>query len=571
MPIAGHPEHEPAIGIETTTGPLGQGLANAVGMALAEKLLAAQFNQPGLPVVDHRTYVFVGDGCLMEGISHEACSLAGTLGLGKLTAVYDDNGISIDGDVRGWFRDDTPGRFEAYGWQVIRAVDGQSADAVAEAFRVAQADTERPTLICCKTVIGFGSPNRAGTKSAHGEALGVEEVAAARKQLGWNYPAFEIPAEYRAAWDQRAAGQKVQDEWTALYARYEAQHPEQARELARRLNGDLPADWLKLSANVAVQAAAIASAQATRQSSQFVLNLLGPSLGELVGGSADLTGSNNTFRKDSQAVLPHGAGGNYINYGVREFGMTAIMNGLYLHGGFRPYGGTFLTFSDYARNAVRMAALMRLGVILVYTHDSIGLGEDGPTHQPIEHVSSLRLMPQLSLWRPCDAAETAVAWIAAIERSDGPTALVLTRQALPPQPRDTAQAQAIHRGGYTLVDCAGQPEAIVIATGSEVSIAVEAAKALATQGRRIRVVSMPCVDAFDNQDAEWREAVLPASVTCRVAIEAGATGLWWRHVGSAGKVLGLDHFGASGKAPELFRQFGLTAENLQRTIVELLS
>ncbi|HEV7631347.1 MAG TPA: transketolase [Steroidobacteraceae bacterium] len=568
---AGHPEHEPAIGIETTTGPLGQGLANAVGMALAEKLLAAQFNQPGLPVVDHRTYVFVGDGCLMEGISHEACSLAGTLGLGKLTAVYDDNGISIDGDVRGWFRDDTPGRFEAYGWQVIRAVDGQSADAVAEAFRVAQADTERPTLICCKTVIGFGSPNRAGTKSAHGEALGVEEVAAARKQLGWNYPAFEIPAEYRAAWDQRAAGQKVQDEWTALYARYEAQHPEQARELARRLNGDLPADWLKLSANVAVQAAAIASAQATRQSSQFVLNLLGPSLGELVGGSADLTGSNNTFRKDSQAVLPHGAGGNYINYGVREFGMTAIMNGLYLHGGFRPYGGTFLTFSDYARNAVRMAALMRLGVILVYTHDSIGLGEDGPTHQPIEHVSSLRLMPQLSLWRPCDAAETAVAWIAAIERSDGPTALVLTRQALPPQPRDTAQAQAIHRGGYTLVDCAGQPEAIVIATGSEVSIAVEAAKALATQGRRIRVVSMPCVDAFDNQDAEWREAVLPASVTCRVAIEAGATGLWWRHVGSAGKVLGLDHFGASGKAPELFRQFGLTAENLQRTIVELLS
>ena len=568
---AGHPEHEPHLGIETTTGPLGQGIANAVGMALAEKLLAAHFNRDDVTVVDHRTWAFVGDGCLMEGISHEACSLAGTLGLGKLVVFFDDNGITIDGDVRGWCADDTPARFEAYGWQVVRAVDGHDADAIAAAIRTAQAQTAKPTLICCRTTIGRGAPNKQGSNKTHGEPLGAAEIAATREALGWPWPPFEIPQDIRAAWDCREAGTAAQLDWDSQFARYAATYPDLAVEFARRMRGDLPADWRDIVADLLQQASAVSAAQATRVSSQFALNIIGPRLGELVGGSADLTGSNNTFRKDSRAVTPDDATGNYVNYGVREFAMTAMMNGMALHGGFRPYAGTFLVFSDYARNAVRLAALMRQPVILVYTHDSHGLGEDGPTHQPVEHVSSLRLMPNLDVWRPCDTAETAAAWAVSVERQDGPSALVLTRQALPQQPRDAAQQAAMARGGYVLVDCQGVPEAIVIATGSEVALAVEAAAKLAEQGRRVRVVSMPCVELFDRQDAAWRESVLPAAVTRRVAIEAGSTGLWWRQVGMAGRVLGIDSFGASGKAAELFRHFGLTTENLQRTIVELLA
>jgi transketolase len=567
---AGHPDHEPHLGIETTTGPLGQGMANAVGMALAEKLLAAQFNRPGHDVVDHRTWVFLGDGCLMEGISHEVCSLAGTLKLNKLVAFFDDNGISIDGDVKGWCADDTPARFESYGWQVLRCVDGHDAAAIAAAIDKALA-SDRPTLICCRTVIGWGAPNKAGTKATHGEALGAEEVAAARAKLGWEAPAFEIPADIRAAWDQHDRGGSAQREWTQRLAAYGKAHPELARELSRRLSGALPADWEAIAHGALRAALAVNAPQATRQSSQVALNAIGPHLGELVGGSADLTGSNNTFRKDSKAVTPDDFSGNYINYGVREFGMTAIMNGLALHGGFRPYAGTFLVFSDYARNAVRMAALMRLGVILVYTHDSIGLGEDGPTHQPIEHVSSLRLMPNMSVWRPCDALESAVAWVCAVGRTNGPTSLALTRQALPQQPRTREQGINVTRGGYVLIEPAGAglPEAIVIATGSEVAIAATAVNALNGQGRRVRLVSMPSTDVFDAQDAVYRDSVLPAAVTRRVAIEAGATALWWKHVGSGGRVLGIDRFGASGKAADLYRHFGLTPEHLQHTVLEL--
>ena len=567
---AGHPEHEPALGIETTTGPLGQGIANAVGMALAEKMLAAQFNRPGFDVVDHRTWVFLGDGCLMEGISHEACSLAGTLKLGKLIAFFDDNGISIDGDVRQWCSDDTPDRFESYGWQVVRDVDGHDSGAVAGAIRIAWAETDRPTLICCKTVIGWGAPNKAGSKSTHGEALGVEEVAAARVKLGWTSPPFEIPAPIRAAWDQRERGAAAQRQWSQRFAGYEKAHPELAHEFARRMRGELPADWPAIAHRALDAALAVTVAQATRQSSQVALNAIGPSLGELVGGSADLTGSNNTFRRDSKAVTTTDASGNYINYGVREFGMTAIMNGLSLHGGFRPYAGTFLTFSDYARNAVRMAALMHQGVILVYTHDSIGLGEDGPTHQPVEHVSSLRLIPNLALWRPCDALETAVAWVVAVERNHGPTALVLTRQALPQQPRSREQGTNIARGGYVLIE-SGEPEAIVIATGSEVAIAADAVNALNAAGRRVRLVSMPSVDQFERQDAAYRQSVLPRAVTHRVAVEAGATSLWWKYVGSAGRVIGMDSFGASGKASDLFPHFGFTAEAVQKAVLESIN
>jgi transketolase len=566
---AGHPEHEPHLGIETTTGPLGQGIANAVGMALAEKLLAAQFNRPGHAVVDHRTWVFLGDGCLMEGISHEACSLAGTLKLGKLIAFFDDNGISIDGDVRGWCADDAPARFESYGWQVIRNVDGHDADAVRRAIEQAQRNDAQPTLICCKTVIGWGAPKKAGTKATHGEALGPDEVAGARVKLGWTAPPFEIPPAIGAAWDQRARGAQSQLAWQTSFASYAKAHPELAAELQRRQKGELPANW-----NTAWQAAldaalAVNAPQATRQSSQVALNALGPFLGELVGGSADLTGSNNTFRKDSKAVTADDAAGNYINYGVREFAMTAIMNGMALHGGFRPYAGTFLVFSDYARNAVRMAALMKLGITLVYTHDSIGLGEDGPTHQPIEHVSSLRLMPNVNTWRPCDALETTVAWVAAVARASGPTALALTRQALPQQPRTQEQGKNIARGGYTLIESQGAPEAIVIATGSEVPIAVTVVQALNASGKRVRLVSMPCTDVFDQQEAHYRDSVLPPTVTRRVAIEAGATALWWKYVGSHGRVLGIDQFGASGKASDLYRHFGLTPERLQQTVLEL--
>jgi len=567
---AGHPEREPHLGIETTTGPLGQGIANAVGMALAEKLLAAQFNRPGHEVVDHRTWVFLGDGCMMEGISHEACSLAGTLGLGKLVAFFDDNGISIDGDVKGWCADDVPARFEAYGWNVIRGVDGHDAAAVAAAIEAATSQTKRPTLICCRTVIGWGSPNKAGTKSTHGEALGADEVAATRAKLGWTSPPFEIPAPISAAWDQRERGAAAQQAWSTAFAAYGKAHPELAAELTRRLKNELPADFEAIAHRGLEAALAVAAPQATRQSSQAVLNAIGPALGELVGGSADLSGSNNTFRKDSKAVTPTDASGNYINYGVREFAMTAIMNGMALHGGFRPYAGTFLVFSDYARNAVRMAALMRLGIILVYTHDSIGLGEDGPTHQPIEHMASLRVMPGLSTWRPCDAVETAVAWAVAVGRASAPTALVLTRQALPQMPRTREQGIAIARGGYVLVEPAGSPEAIVIATGSEVAIAATAVNELNAQGRRVRLVSMPSTDTFDAQDAAYRESVLPAAVAPRVAIEAGATALWWKYVGCGGRVLGIDSFGASGKAADLYKHFGLTADNVRRAVLELI-
>jgi transketolase len=566
---AGHPEREPHLGIETTTGPLGQGIANAVGMALAEKLLAAEFNRPGHSVVDHRTWVFLGDGCLMEGISHEVCSLAGTLQLGKLIAFFDDNGISIDGNVKGWCADDTPARFESYGWKVVRSVDGHDAAAVAAAIDAALKSGDRPTLICCRTVIGWGAPNKAGTKATHGEALGADEVAATRAKIGWNAPAFEIPSAISVAWDQRSRGTAAQQSWSERFVAYEKAHPDAARELSRRMAGKLPADFEAIAHRGLQAALAVSAPQATRQSSQAVLNAIGPGLSELVGGSADLTGSNNTFRKDSKAVTPEDAQGNYINYGVREFGMTAIMNGMVLHGGFRPYAGTFLVFSDYARNAVRMAALMKLGVTLVYTHDSIGLGEDGPTHQPIEHLASLRAMPNLSLWRPADAVETSVAWAMAIGRQDGPTALVLTRQALPQQPRTREQGIAITRGGYTLIEPAGGPEAIVIATGSEVAIATSAVNALNAAGRRVRLVSMPSTDTFDRQAADYRESVLPAAVARRVAIEAGATQCWWKYVGSGGRVLGIDSFGASGKASDLFTHFGLTPDKLQQTVLEL--
>ncbi|MEZ5487745.1 MAG: transketolase [Steroidobacteraceae bacterium] len=568
---AGHPERDLDLGIETTTGPLGQGFANAVGMALAEKMLAAQFNRDDHRIVDHHTWVFLGDGCMMEGISHEAASLAGTLGLGKLICIYDDNGISIDGRVEGWMKDDTPKRFAAYGWQVIPNVDGHDAEAIGKALKRAKANRRQPTLICCKTTIGWGAPNKQGTKATHGEALGVEEVAATRAALGWPYEPFVIPDEIRAAWDQRERGARAERAWKRRFNRYRKVHPELAAEFERRMRGTLPATWPALREQAAAAATAVEAAQATRASSQVVLNAIGPGMPELVGGSADLTGSVNTFRKDSRAITAEDCSGNYVNYGVREFAMTAMMNGLALHGGFIPYAGTFLVFSDYARNAVRLAALMQQRVLLVYTHDSIGLGEDGPTHQPVEHLASLRAMPNLSLWRPCDAVETAAAWRAGVERDTGPTALVLTRQALPQQPRSPARELAIARGGYVLIDCHGTPEAIVIATGSEVAPAAEAVRSLNDAGRRLRLVSMPSVDIFEAQDAAWREAVLPAAITRRLAVEAGATQCWWRYVGSSGRVLGIDRFGASGKAADLFRHYGLTAANVIQAVEALLA
>ena len=569
---AGHPEHDPAIGIETTTGPLGQGIATAVGMALAEKLLSAEFNREGHDIVDHYTWVFLGDGCMMEGISHEAASLAGTLGLGKLICVYDDNGISIDGNVKGWMSDDTAKRFAAYGWQVIKDIDGHDAEAVSKALRKAKANRRQPTLICARTVIGKGAPNKQGSKSTHGEPLGAEEIAATRAALGWSHEPFVVPEDVRAAWDQRARGEKAEKSWKRRFNRYKREFPELAAEFTRRMKGDLPANWPTLRDAAMAAAAAVNAPQATRASSQIILNAIGSGMGELLGGSADLTGSVNTFRKDSKAITPEDASGNYVYYGVREFAMTAMMNGLALHGGFAPYAGTFLVFSDYARNAVRLAALMHQRILLVYTHDSIGLGEDGPTHQPIEHLASLRAMPNLSLWRPCDATETAVAWLAGIERVSGPTSLVLTRQALPQQPRDAAQLAAVANGGYILIEpVGGEPEAIVIATGSEVAPAVEAVRAKNASGRRVRLVSMPSTDTFDKQNAVWREAVLPKRVTRRVAVEAAATQSWWKYVGSEGRVLGIDQFGASGKAAELFEHYGLTSAHIGRAIDELLA
>ena len=566
---AGHPEHEPALGIETTTGPLGQGLANAVGLALAERMLAVQFNRPGFSVVDHYTYVFCGDGCLMEGISHEACSLAGTLGLGKLIAFYDDNGISIDGKVKGWFTDDTPKRFEAYGWHVVPRVDGHDADAVAEAIRAARAETTRPSMICCRTIIGWGAPHRQGTQEAHGEALGADEVAATRKAIDWPYEPFVIPAELRSAWDHRSRGAAAESAWRELLTRYRAAHPELARELERRTRGELPSDWTETASQALAAGLAQQTPQATRQSSQATLNVIAPRIPEIFGGSADLTGSNNTKFKAAREFDPKDPVGNYIHYGVREFGMTAVMNGIALHGGFLPYGGTFLVFSDYARNAVRLAALMSTRVVLVYTHDSIGLGEDGPTHQPVEHLTSLRAMPNMCLWRPCDAFETAVAWTAAVERS-GPTALVLTRQALPQQARTAEQQSNVRRGGYVLIDCQGTPECLVLATGSEVSIAAQAVNTLNAGGRRVRLVSMPSTEAFDAQDEAYRESVLPRAVRRRLAVEAGATLSWWRYVGSEGRVIGIDRFGASGKGVEVLAHYGFTVERVGREAGELL-
>jgi len=568
---AGHPERDLEIGIETTTGPLGQGFANAVGMALAEKLLAEQYNREGAAIVDHHTYCFVGDGCLMEGISHEAASFAGHLKLGKLVVFYDDNGISIDGKTVGWFSEDTPKRFEAYGWHVVKNVDGHDADAVAAAIKKAKNRKDQPSIICCKTIIGWGAPNKQGTKSAHGEALGPDEVANARKTLGWESPPFVIPDDIRHAWDHREAGAAAEKKWLRVWRRYKREFPTEGAEFERRMKGDLPADWSEIVQSAIAAGAAVTGSQATRASSQAVLNVLGPKMPEMLGGSADLTGSVNTRRKDSVDLTVDNFKGNYVYYGVREFGMTAIMNGLTVHGGYRPYGGTFLVFSDYARNAVRVAAIMHAPVTLVYTHDSIGLGEDGPTHQPIEHLASLRAMPNLHTWRPCDAVESAVSWASALERKNGPTALIFTRQGLPQHARTPEQLVALRKGGYVLIDSNGPPEAIVIATGSEVGFAAETVKELQVAGRRVRLVSMPCCEAFDAQPAPYRESVLPASCTRRLAVEAGATQSWWRYVGSQGRVMGIESFGASGKGPDLFKHFGLTAADLKTQLEQLLA
>ena len=567
----GHPEIAVTPGIEATTGPLGQGLANAVGMALAERLLAAEFNRPGHAIVEHRTYVFAGDGCLMEGISHEACSLAGTLGLAKLVCFYDDNGISIDGEVKGWFTDDTPRRFEAYGWQVIPHVDGHDVDAVDAAIRRAHASADRPTLICCKTIIGKGSPNRAGTDLAHGQALGENEVALTRQALGWKFPPFEIPQAAYDGWNARECGALLEHDWDVRFAAYKAAHPALASEFERRVAGDLPRRFAERAAALVAQQNAKAEAVATRKASQHAIEALAAALPELIGGSADLTGSVFTNWSGSRTVTARDAG-NYVYFGVREFGMSAIANGLALHGGFIPYIGTFLTFSDYARNAVRMAALMKLRSIFVYTHDSIGLGEDGPTHQSIEHAASLRLIPHLDVWRPCDTVESAVAWSAAIERRDGPTCLLFTRQSVPFNARSPEQLGAIRRGGYVLSDAAGA-QALIIATGSEVALAIGAQKVLAEAGIPVRVVAMPCTSVFDRQDAAWRESVLPRGVP-RVAVEAGVSDFWRKYVGAVddrhGAVVGIDTFGESAPAGALFKYFGFTVENVVAAVKKVI-
>lgn len=567
----GHPEYGYAPGVETTTGPLGQGISNAVGMALAEKVLANRFNQPDFNIVDHFTYSFLGDGCLMEGISHEACSLAGTLQLGKLVAFYDDNGISIDGEVLGWFTDDTPKRFEAYGWQVIRNVDGHDADEIRQAIKTARAETTKPTLICCKTVIGFGAPNKQGTEGCHGAPLGDAEIAAAREQLGWQHAPFVIPQDITDAWHAVEKGTAQEQTWNTLFANYRAQYPDLAAEFTRRMAGELPENWAAKAATIINDIDAAAEKVATRKASQNALNAFGPLLPEMIGGSADLAGSNLTLRKDSVDVNDGSANGNYIYYGVREFGMSAVHNGLVLHGGFVAYNATFLTFSDYARNALRMAALMKIPGVFVYTHDSIGLGEDGPTHQPVEHVTSLRIIPNMHVWRPCDAVETAAAWQAAIERRDGPVSMALTRQGVPHQSRTAQQLADIQRGGYILVDCAGEPELILMATGSEVSLAVDAAAQLAEQGKQVRVVSMPCTDLFDQQSAGYREAVLPAAVTQRVVVEAGVSDHWYRYVGTQGRIIGMDRFGESAPGGELMQHFGFTVDNVLAESLAILS
>ncbi|PSW62260.1 transketolase [Photobacterium kishitanii] len=567
----GHPEYGYAPGVETTTGPLGQGITNAVGMALAEKAMAAQFNREGHDIVNHNTYAFMGDGCMMEGISHEACSLAGTLGLGKLVAFWDDNGISIDGEVEGWFADDTPKRFEAYGWHVIRHVDGHDAAAINAAIEEAKAETAKPTLICCKTIIGFGSPNKAGSHDCHGAPLGAEEIKAAREFLGWNHGPFEIPTEVYAEWDAKEAGKAKQASWNEKFSAYTAAFPELATEFTRRMNGGLPANWEAETSKVIADLQANPANIASRKASQNALEAFGKLLPEFMGGSADLAPSNLTMWSGSKSITPTDASGNYIHYGVREFGMTAIINGMALHGGFVPYGATFLMFMEYARNALRMAALMKIQNIQVYTHDSIGLGEDGPTHQPVEQVSSLRLTPNMSTWRPCDQVESAVSWKYAIERKDGPTSLIFSRQNLTQQDRSAEQVANIVKGGYILKDCAGKPELILIATGSEVGIAAEAYAELTAAGRQVRLVSMPATDLFDKQDAAYRESVLPADVTARIAIEAGIADYWYKYVGLNGRIIGMTTFGESAPAEELFKMFGFTVENIVNTANELLA
>ena len=572
----GHPEYGYAPGVETTTGPLGQGITNAVGMALAERTLAGQFNRPGHKIVDHYTYVFLGDGCMMEGISHEACSLAGSMKLGKLIAFYDDNNISIDGEVRGhghtpgWFMDDTPKRFEAYGWHVIPKVDGHNAEAVKKAIEQARAVTDRPSLICCQTIIGWGSPNKQGKEECHGAALGNDEVALVRETIEWPHAPFEIPADIYEGWDANEIGAKSEADWNDRFENYRSEFPELAAEFERRCVGDLPSDWPEKSKAFIAKVNEKAETVASRKASQNTLNGFGPLLPELLGGSADLAGSNLTLWSGCKDVNAEGHGGNYVYYGVREFGMSAIMNGIAVHGGLKPYGATFLMFSEYARNALRMAALMKIPTIFVYTHDSIGLGEDGPTHQPVEQTATLRMIPNMQVWRPCDAVESAVSWKAAIERKDGPSCLIFSRQNLPHVSRTPAQIEAIQRGGYVLRDSDGTPEAIIIATGSEVELALKAAEDLTGKGKKIRVVSMPSTNVFDAQDAAYRESVLPSGVTKRVVVEAGVRDGWYKYVGSNGKVVGLDRFGESAPAGQLFKEFGFTAENVLKHVESVL-
>ena len=565
----GHPEYGYTPGVETTTGPLGQGITNAVGMALAEKILADEFNRPGFDIVNHYTYVFLGDGCLMEGISHEACSLAGTLGLGKLICFYDDNGISIDGHVEGWFTDDTPKRFEAYGWHVVPNVNGHDPDAIEAAIEAAKKIHDKPTMICCKTVIGMGSPNKANTHAVHGAALGDEEIAAARPHIGWNYLPFEIPQEVYEAWDARPKGQRLESEWNQKFAEYEKKYPTEATEFKRRMAGELPASWSEHVEGVINRVNAKGETIATRKASQNTIEGLAPILPELVGGSADLAGSNLTMWSGSKGVSTE-SGGNYIYYGVREFGMSAIMNGLSLHGGIIPYGGTFLMFSEYARNALRMAALMKIRNIFVFTHDSIGLGEDGPTHQPVEQTATLRLIPNMDVWRPCDTVESTIAWARAIERKNGPSSLIFSRQNLPFQKRDAATIKLIDKGGYVLSEAAdGKPQAVIIATGSEVGLAMAAQKALSDEGIHVRVVSMPCTSLFDRQDQAYQESVLPKGVR-RVAVEAGVTDYWYKYVGLEGEIIGIDTFGESAPAEELFKYFGFTVENVVNAVKRII-
>lgn len=567
----GHPEYGYAPGVETTTGPLGQGISNAVGMAIAEKILAGQFNRDGHEIVDHYTYCFLGDGCLMEGISHEVCSLAGTLGLGKLIAFYDDNGISIDGEVEGWFTDDTPKRFESYGWNVIPGVDGHDPEAISAAIQKAQAETGKPTLICCKTIIGFGSPNKQGKEDCHGAPLGADEVKLARETLGWEHSAFEVPQDIYDSWDGKGKGAEIESAWNAKFEAYKQAHPELAAEYERRvIKGELPADFSAKADAYIAECQAAGEKIASRKASQNSLNAFGPLLPELLGGSADLAGSNLTLWSGCKGIEANDASGNYLYYGVREFGMSAIMNGIALHGGFVNYGATFLMFMEYARNAVRMSALMGIQSIFVYTHDSIGLGEDGPTHQPVEQLTALRSTPNMATWRPCDATESAVAWKCALERRNGPSALVFSRQGLAPQARTDAQLADVARGGYILKDCDGEPDAIIMATGSEVELAVGAADQLTAAGKKVRVVSMPCTEEFDRQEAAYKESVLPLSVTARVAVEALHADFWYKYVGLDGRIIGMTTFGESAPGDELMAHFGFTVENVVNTVNELV-